>query len=102
MDELEVSWDDNICKFIYRKCHQKSYCGDINYHVTLKTIFSVVADALVKFEKQPVEVRDFRKITHRFRGIYGICYKSVKNNAKMSTCNYLDLETLESHLNRLR
>ena len=29
----------------------------------------LVADELVEFEKQPVEVEDFRKFTDHFRGI---------------------------------
>ena len=32
---------DNICKFIHKKCHPKSYHSDIKYHMTLNMIFSV-------------------------------------------------------------
>jgi hypothetical protein len=43
---------------------------------------------------EPVDVRDFRKITDHFRGIYGRIYlKRMKQNWKMSTCNQLDLES---------
>jgi hypothetical protein len=33
---------DSICKLIHKTCHLRSYHGDINYHVTLDIIFSVV------------------------------------------------------------
>ena len=55
---------------------------------------SVVTDELVEFEKQLVEVQDFRKITHHFREIYGIYSKLIKKNRKITTSNQLDLETL--------
>ena len=42
VDELKVSWHDNIYKLIYKKCHWRSYYYDINYHTTLNRIFSVV------------------------------------------------------------
>ena len=42
LDALKVNWDDNICKPIHKKCHQKEYQHDIKYHMTLNTIFSVV------------------------------------------------------------
>jgi hypothetical protein len=35
----------------------------------------LVTDEPVEFEKQPVEIQDFGKITHHFRGIYGIYLK---------------------------
>ena len=35
----------------------------------------LVADELVEFEKQPVEVQDSMKFTDRFRGIYRIYRK---------------------------
>ena len=25
VDDLNISWDDNTCKPIYKKCHHKSY-----------------------------------------------------------------------------
>jgi hypothetical protein len=45
---------------------------------------------------EPVEVQECRKITDRFRGIYRICFKIIKENRRMSTCNWLDLQTLGS------
>ena len=38
LDEVEVSWDNNTCKLIHKKCH---HC-DINDHMTLNTICNVV------------------------------------------------------------
>jgi hypothetical protein len=52
----------------------------------------LVTNELVEFEKQPVEVQDFREFTDHFRGIYRIYLKLMKENRKMSTCNRLDLE----------
>ena len=40
-----------------------------------------------------VEVHDFRKITDFFRGIYGIHFEFIKEIRKITTCNWLDLET---------
>ena len=37
----------------------------------------LVTDEPVGFEKLPVEVQDFRKITNRFRGIYRIFEKET-------------------------
>ena len=51
----------------------------------------LVTDEQVQFEKQPVEVRDFRRIIDHFRGFY-----RIKQNWKMSTCNRLDLKSLGS------
>ena len=56
----------------------------------------LVTDELVEFEEQPVEVQDFREITGHSRGIYKIYPNPIKKNQKMSTCNWLDLETLGS------
>ena len=36
------------------------------------------------------------KITNHFRGIYRICPNLTKENGKMWTCNWLDLQTLGS------
>ena len=41
-------------------------------------------------------VRDFRRITHHFRGIYRIYLKWIKQIRKISTCNQLNLESLGS------
>ena len=38
-----------------------------------KKIMWLVTDEPVEFEKNPVEVQDFRKFTDRFRGIYRMC-----------------------------
>ena len=38
----EVDWNESICKLTHNKYHQESYHGDIKYHMTLNTIFSVV------------------------------------------------------------
>jgi hypothetical protein len=32
---------DSICKLIHKKCHLKSYCSDVKYHMTLNIIFGV-------------------------------------------------------------
>ena len=42
-----------------------------------------------------VEVRDFKRITDHFRGIYRIYIKWIKQNRKMLTCR-LDLESVGS------
>ena len=43
----------------------------------------LVTDEPVEFEKEPVEVQDFRKITHHFRRIY-IIYPQINiENQKM-------------------
>ena len=52
-------------------------------------------DEPVEFEKQPVEVREFRRNTDHFRGIYWIYRKWLQHiNRKMLTCNRLDSESL--------
>ena len=56
-----------------------------------------VANAPVESEKSPVEVQECRKITDHFRGIYRIYHPNLtKEYRRMSTCNRLDLQTLES------
>jgi hypothetical protein len=40
--------------------------------------WSLVADEPVEFEKQPVEVQEFKRIARHFRGIYGIYLKLIK------------------------
>ena len=44
---------------------------------------------------QPVEVQDCRRISGRYRGIYGrICPNFIKENRRLSsTCNRLDVQT---------
>ena len=56
----------------------------------------LVTNELVEFGKQPVEVEDFRIITHHFRGTYKIYPNSIKGNQRISTCNWLDLQALGS------
>ena len=46
-------------------------------------------------KKHPVEVQDYRKINNHFRIIYRI-YLNLRKENRMSTCNRLDLQTLES------
>ena len=38
---------DNCCKLIHTTWHYKSFHGDIEYHMTLNTIFSVVRTQLI-------------------------------------------------------
>ena len=49
----------------------------------------------VEFEKQPVEVQDFRQLTHQFRVyLQNIPQTTKEKTWKMSTCNHRwDLET---------
>ena len=42
----------------------------------------LITDEPIEFEKQLVEVQDFRKMTHHFRRIYGIYLTLLKNNQK--------------------
>ena len=44
----------------------------------------------------PVQVQDCRHTANNLRAIYRICLKLIKKIWKKSTCNWLDLETLES------
>ena len=65
-----------------------NYCEPLNEENQ-----SLVTDELVEFEKKPVEVQDFRRITHCFRETYKIYPKIIKRNQKIATYNRLDLET---------
>ena len=56
----------------------------------------LVTDAPVEFEKQPVEVQGFKRITDHIGRIYRIYLKSVKKNQRMSACKRLELQTLGS------
>ena len=47
------------------------------FAILIGEIRQLVADELVEFGIQPVEVEDFRRIIDRFRGIYGIHLKFV-------------------------
>ena len=57
-----------------------------------------VTDEPDEFEKLPVDVRDFVKVTNHVRRICKIHVKLVKENRKITTCNQLNLETLGSGL----
>ena len=41
VDEANVSWDENSCKLLQRKCQYKCYQSDIKYHMTLKTKYKI-------------------------------------------------------------
>ena len=56
----------------------------------------LVIDESAEFEKSPVEVQDFRKCVHHFRGIWRLHLTFLKKTRKMSTRNQLDVETLGS------
>ena len=59
----------------------------------------LVTNEPVEFEKEPVEFQDCMKITGHLRGIYRRIYPQFnKGNRRMSTCNWLDLQTLGSHV----
>jgi hypothetical protein len=45
---------------------------------------------------EPAEFQDCRRITDHFRGMYRIYPNLMKKNRRMSTCNWLDLQTLGS------
>ena len=50
----------------------------------------LVTDEPVEFEKLPVKVQDYMKITDHFKGIYRINPNLMKENRRMSTCNRLN------------
>jgi hypothetical protein len=58
----------------------------------------LVTEEPVEFEKSPVGVQDFSKATHHSRGIHRTYPDLLKKNRKMSTWNWLDLETLRYQL----
>ena len=45
---------------------------------------------------EPVEAQNCTKIIDHFRGIHRIYPNPIKENRRMSTCNWLDLQTLGS------
>ena len=47
----------------------------------------------VEFEKYPVELQDFRKITDHFKGIYRIHLKLTKQNRRTSTYDQFNQES---------
>ena len=56
----------------------------------------IVGDNLQLVTDEPVEIQDCRKDTDHFIGIYRIYPNLMKENRRMSTCNWLDLQTLGS------
>ena len=58
--------------------------------------WKLVTNEPVEFEKELVEVQDYKKITNHFKGICKICPNLIKENRRMSTCNRLGLQTLGS------
>ena len=44
---------------------------------TVRENRQLVTDEPVEFEKEPVEVQDFKRITDHFRGIYGMYLKLI-------------------------
>ena len=58
----------------------------------------LVAEEPVEFEKKLVKVQDFKKFIDHFMKIYRIYLERIKQNRKMSTCNWLDVESLGSRL----
>ena len=62
VDELEVHWDDSICKLIHKKCHKKIYHSDIKYHMTLNTTVSVATILFlfsfpIRFDWRPLMIK---------------------------------------------
>ena len=57
----------------FRKVYLRSMIGESR---------QLVPDEPVEFEKQPVEVQDYRKNTGHFRGLHGIHPKSIKENRR--------------------
>ena len=55
-----------------------------------------VTNELGEFKKYPVEVQNCRKIADHFRGIYRIYPNWIKENRRMWTCNWSDMQTLGS------
>ena len=45
----------------------------------------------VEFEELPVGVQGVKKFTYRFRGIYGVCLITIKNDRKITTCKPVGL-----------
>ena len=44
---------------------------------------------------EPVEVADCRNINDQLRGMYRVYPSLIEENRRMSTCNRMDLQTLE-------
>ena len=56
----------------------------------------LVTDVPVEFQKYPIQIQGFRKITDQSRGIYRISLNVIKKTRKMSTCNRFRFETIGS------
>ena len=54
----------------------------------------LVTNEPVEFEKEPVEVKNSKKITDHFRGICKMYLKLLRRSRKITPCNRLDLEPL--------
>ena len=52
----------------------------------------LVTNEPVKFEKQPAQIQDFKKITDPFRAIYTMFLNVIKKNWKMPTYGQLALD----------
>ena len=48
----------------------------------------------MEFEDNRFKLKTAGKITNHLRGICGIYPKLIKENQRMSTCNWLDMQTL--------
>ena len=56
---------------------------------TLIELFSVITNEPIEFEKYPVEVQDFNKITDHFRKIYGIYVEfSIEKQLELETLRF--------------
>ena len=58
--------------------------------------WQLVTNELVEFDKEPIEVQNCKKFINHFRGFYRIYPNLIKENQSMSTCKWLDLQTLGS------
>ena len=63
---------------------------------TSHTRLTMIRENRQLLTSEPVEVRDYMRITDHFIGIYGIYSIFIKENRRMWTCNRLDLQTLGS------
>lgn len=85
-----------------RRCRffQSRFCGSIKACFNIMKQLnaekrSLVTHELDEFEKYPVVVQDFRRITDCFRGIYGVYLIFMKQNETITVAwNRLDLEAL--------
>ena len=71
---------------------------DLAFSSMRANLWSMIGENRQLVPDELVEVQDCRRITNRFRGIYRIYPNLMKQNRRMSTCNWLDLQTLGSPL----